>query len=447
MIYEFRGNMVLIKRNDNDKRPVLINLALVNVITATKDGTVHFEYDTGCVEFACGTQEQAARIISELCDKYNEWEIGNASVPDGQHEPNAQLPLIPELKKPLAVIIKKSAMACMGHTNYIRRKYPHLLPVKFSDGKTLAQYLDEADDWFRKLEGRDMEMWIRMFSFIQAVSDYKEQNEITDLQEVGGKGSGIYSFLLATNPNFYKFFEDPAGIKKKTGKEYFTTKQRERICKWITDNQGVIKFPIIERDNDGHEYINPAAPQFVYWLSERVDTATGKVTSELRINTNVIDTVFRNYGKITLAELDNIKAAWKEYCDTDNEFIDYQLTSFFDLPIKFLIGLTQSYTPRREYTNSGYVGATIEWSAEMLDKQLGGLEERLAKHKSSARIGGDIMRIRAKLLDVTFAIGIQLKWLVDRPIKYESSVFTFPVNPGYFAPQRTAQRITAAKHE
>lgn len=446
MIYELRGNMALIKGDDNDKSPVLINLSLVNVITATKDGTVRFEYDTGCVEFACGTQKQAVQILNELCDKYNEWERGNASAPDEQHEPNGQPTLIPELKKPLAVIIKKSAMACMGNTNYIRRKYPHLLPVKFSDGKTLAQYLDEADDWFRKQEGRDMEMWIRMFSFIQAVSDYKEQNEITDLQEVG-KGSGIYSFLLATNPNFYKFFEDPAGIKKKSGKEYFPTWQRERICKWIKDNQGVVKFPIIEKGDDGHEYINPAAPQFIYWLSERVDTATGKVTSELRINTNIIDTMFRNFGKITLAELDNIKAAWKEYCDTDNEFIDYRLTSFFDLPIKFLIGLTQSYTPKREYTNSGYVGATIEWSAEMLDKHFGGLTERLTKHKSNARIGGDIGRIRAKLLHVIFAIGVQLKWLVDRPVKYENGVFTFPVNPGYFAPQRTAQRITAAKHE
>lgn len=452
MNYKFAENNAMIFLDDENKPNTIIALDTVSIVKAQPNNSLLFVFENEQkIEVPCESFEDAQRTLVAIIEqqekagkKINKINVKVVKYAEPLNETDEQLDLIPTLKKPTEIILKKSALACMGGTDYIRTKYPQLLTVKLSDGKTLSQYLDEADNWYLSLEGSDMEMWIKMFSFIQAVKNHDKNNTVTDLQEIG-EGSGIYSFLLEYNPNFYAFFET-AGGKKKSGTPYYTTRQRERICRWLKKNQGIIKFPIIERHN-GQDFIDPAAPQFVYWLSDKINATTREVSTVIRVNTNIIDTVFRDYGKLTIAELDAIKAAWAKYCDSDKDFINCQLASFYDIPLKFLICLTQTYNSKRNYSNGTYEGNTLKLKAEVLDKHLGFLSTRITEHIRKNRTGSNTAKIKSKLLEVTFDIGRQQKWLADKAPKYENGIYSIFVNPGYFAKKDTKKRIANHKNE
>lgn len=353
----------------------------------------------------------------------------------GLKEQAEQLELFPDEKPQREVYLKKSLLSCMGGTDAIRGLYPDLLSIKLLGGKTLSQYLDRIDNWFLQLTGRDLGNWIKVFAFIQSV-----QKSAAEHQQIAM--SGIFSFPMKLDKKFYAHFIEP-DQKKKDGTPYYSTKAKERIEQWLEDNQDALKVPqVIVNDPtaDGHTTINPAALP-VYQIETKVDEYTKEVSKTFYANTNVIDTMFRDYGRLNTTEIEPVYAAWEAHSAKDEIFKKYRLSSFEDIPIKFLICLTQIYSRLGEFTaKNGYKGTVQRLSAEALDKHLGCLKRRVIKHLHISDKGGNAAAITSKILRATFEIAVERNWLAGMP-KVTGTTYTFFFNPYYFDKRRTAIRL------
>jgi hypothetical protein len=181
---------------------------------------------------------------------------------------------------------------------------------------------------------------------------------------------------------------------------------------------------------------------------EMVDEDTKKKRFVFMVDTNILDSKFDDYISINIHEVDEIDSLWEEYSQANPDFAKYQLSSFEDLPLKFLFALKQIYNPGGDFSNGAYQGNVQKLTRANLDSHLGDLDERLKKHASKTRItraknGSQIVKdIKTLLLTTVFQIAKDRGWLMSMPsYAAEDEVYTFNLNAGYFAPKNTAKRL------
>jgi hypothetical protein len=166
------------------------------------------------------------------------------------------------------------------------------------------------------------------------------------------------------------------------------------------------------------------------------------------VDTNILDSRFEDYISINIHEVDEIASLWDEYGKDNPDFAKYRLSSFEDLPLKFLFALKQIYNPGGNFTNGAYQGNVQKLTRANLDSHLGDLDERLAKHAVKTRItrakdgGQKIKDVKTLILTTIFSIAVDRGWLMSMPsYAAEEEVYTFNLNAGYFAPKNTAKRL------
>jgi hypothetical protein len=395
------------------------------------------------VDFIMAMQRETALFYSEFM---NDGDISLGQVKKRimsiikQGSQNFQTELFPVFTPDKTVELKKEFALNLGGTDVIRKRFPQLLKVKLLDGKTLGQHLDAVENWFNNLRGVDLGNWIKLFGYIKAVQQYQAQSK--DIAPLYETSPGIVMFSVKLDKKFYNFFIQP-DAKKKDGTPYHSTKAKNRLHKWLLANRTAVSFPGIMTDRrTGKEVVVPEAYN-VYNFKEIVDPATQKTSLLFYVNTNILDNVlFKDYVSIKIEEVDFIETAWQAHAAGDSDFTKYRLSSFIDLPLKFLLCLKLIYTQKGNFTNdkNGYQGNIQRISRDNLDKRLGGLTERLQKHIKTNDKGGSLSEIRTLLLTTTFTIAKERGWLMSLP-KYEGGNYTFNINPGYFAPQETRQRL------
>jgi DNA-binding transcriptional regulator GbsR (MarR family) len=343
-----------------------------------------------------------------------------------------QTELFPVFVPQQTVEIKKEFALNFGNIEKIEKEYTSLLSKKLISGKTLQQHLDEVKHWFDNLHGSDLGNWIKLFGFVKSVRDHAEEYKDTvNLREIS---KNRFLFEVNANKAFYNFFILP---DKKMGRH--TTKAKEKLHRWFYENQKSITFPMIV---NGEVW---AAPLQIFSLAEAVSD-TGKRRFVFMVDTNILDSRFENFVRINTKEVDLIAEAWERIADENPDFAKYELSDFQDLPLKFLLTLTLIYNPEGDFQNGAYYGNTQRLTDKNLDARLGGLWTRIQNHVKSnhisrAKDGGQTVRaIAGLLLKTIFGIARERKWLMSDPI-YEEGVYTFNLNPGYFASQRTAKKI------
>jgi hypothetical protein len=347
-------------------------------------------------------------------------------------ETDKQTEMFPVFVPQKIVELKKEFALNFGNIEKIEKEYKSLLPKKLISGKTLQQHLDEVKYWFDNLHGVDLGNWIKLFGFVKAVKDHAEKYKDTvNLREIS---KNRFLFEINADKAFYDFFILPDKKMKR-----HTTKAKEKLHRWFYENQKTITFPMIV---NGEVW---AAPLQIFSLAEAVSD-TGKRRFVFVVDTNILDSRFENFVRLNIKEVDLIAEAWKRIADENPDFAKYELSDFQDLPLKFLLALSLIYNPEGDFQNGNYYGNTQRLTDKNLDARLGGLWTRIQNHVKSnhisrAKDGGQTVRaIAGLLLKTVFSIAREQKWLMSDPI-YEEGVYTFNLNPGYFASQRTAKKI------
>ena len=330
--------------------------------------------------------------------------------------------LFPLLKLQKNVEIKKDFALNFGGLERIERDFKHLLSVKLSSGKTLQQHIDKVKEWFNSLYGENMGNWIKLFAFVKAVGT----NESAKLYEVR---SGYYKFSIKQDKNFFQFF-----IRRDKKSGQFTTKAKNKILKWLYDNQSTIEFPMIINN----EVWN--MPIRVYEYAENVSTKE----IFFIVNTNILESEFKDYVSIEIDEIDMINDFWGKTAAQNNDFAKYRLNDFMDIPLKFLLTLKQIYSAGGNFTTkSGYQGNVQKITGENLNGHLGNLSDRVRKHLQRINAAGERSRIAKNtinlLLNTTWEIALKRKWLMSKP-KFDDT-WIFNINPGYFAKKTTAIKL------
>jgi len=342
-----------------------------------------------------------------------------------KHELLEQPELFPLLKLQKSVELKKEFSLNFGGLEKIERDFKHLLPVKLSSGKTLQQHIDKVKDWFNSLYGEKLGNWIILFAFVKAV----ETNESSKIYEVK---SGHYKFSIKHDKNFFSFFIKP---DKKSGQ--FTGKAKNKLLKWLYDNQSTIEFPMIANN----EVWN--MPVRIYEYAENVSTKE----IFFIVNTNILESEFKDYIKIEIDEIDFIAGLWAATAEQNSDFKKYRLNIFLDIPLKFLLTLKHIYSAKGNYTTGEGFEVNRAWLLkDSLNNHLGNLDERITKHLQSqntirtGKVSSKARGIKKLILETAFKIAVDRKWLFSMP-NYESGKYFFNINPGYFAKKETAKRL------
>jgi hypothetical protein len=116
------------------------------------------------------------------------------------------------------------------------------------------------------------------------------------------------------------------------------------------------------------------------------------------------------------------------------------------MPLKFLLTLKQIYSREGSFkTGSGFFGNSQTLAKENLNSHMGGLSGRIKNHLQSLnKIGKKKSSVTAAitklLLDTVWEIALERKWLMSKP-KFESGIWRFNINPGYFDKKNTAQKL------
>jgi hypothetical protein len=337
--------------------------------------------------------------------------------------------LFPIFKPQKNIHLKKEFALNFGNVGRLKKDYVHLLDVKLMSGKTLAQQLDEVENWFTNLHGENLGLWIKLFGFISAVKAHKEDYANTaDLQEIKDK-DGVYFFRIKTNKKFYDFFIRPDAKMKK-----HTTKAKQKFLSWLKANSDIIRFPCILSDGG----IMPDAIK-VFDCKEiiRQDKTTELI---FYVDTNILSSAFNDYVNIDINEIDLIADTWQTITNNNNDFKKYRLTNFEDLPLKFLLTLKLIYNSGGNFTTkAGFHGNVQTLKKEKLNEHLGNLNNRVSVHAKKREYNAKI--ILKLLLGTVFDISVTHKWLLNIPT-LENGIYHFNINRGYFDTQNTAKLLT-----
>jgi len=332
------------------------------------------------------------------------------------------------------VDIKKEVALNFGGLERIEKEYKKLLTEKLSSGLTLQQHIDKVKDWFNNLQGQDLGNWIKLFAYTQAVKDFsKTEGEAVNFREIS---PGRYSFKIKRDHNFFKFF---IRRDKKTGQ--YATKTKNKFLKWLHDNQNTIEFPMIMNEKVWN------IPMRIYEFAENVSDKEFLFV----VDTNILDSEFNNYVSIDTDEINLIDEIWEHLTEQNTEFKKYSLSSFVDVPLKFLLTLTLIYSEKGNFTSkSGFEGNRQWLTKESLNLHLGNLEERIKKHLQKRDKAGEKSTILRKtialILENTWETAIKRHWLVSEP-KIKDGIWYFNINPAYFAKKQIAKRLKAATPE
>jgi hypothetical protein len=345
--------------------------------------------------------------------------------------PAKQGELFPVFTLPKKVFLKKEFSLNFGATDRIRKNFPEMLKKRLTNGKTLSQQLDEVDKWFSNLRGKDLILWIKLFAYIQEVKEHDEAHRDTvNIQPVRDR-PGCYVLKVHRNKDFFSFFIRP---DKKSGQ--ITGIAKENFLKWLNENQKEIIFPLVI---DGQLWAGPVRI-YKYW-----EEVTGNALI-FEVDTNILESEFRNYISIPIEELDVTADLWEAAAPRFKKFKKFTSGMFSDLTMKFLIALKNSYNDRGDFeTVKGYKGNVQRFHKETLDQRLGGLSDRIQKHlkgRGAIRTGKTspmILNIKREILETLFDIAIQRGWIFS--CKFENENYRFSLNAGFFAPKNTAQRL------
>jgi hypothetical protein len=331
------------------------------------------------------------------------------------------------------VELKKEFALNFGGLERIEQEYKKLLNEKLSSGMTLQQHINKVKDWFNSLHGDDLGNWIKLFAYVKAVKEFSENGAIAvNFRTVG---EGRYSFSIKQNKTFFSFF---IRSDKKTGQ--FTTKAKTKFLKWLYDNQDTIDFPMILNGKVWN------VPMRIYQYAENISDKEILFV----VDTNILESEFRDYVSINIEEIDSIAEAWETIAEENQDFKKQRLNNFLDIPLKFLLTLKNIYNRKGDYKNANFIGNTQKLSKENLDIHLGNLSDRIQKHLTSRdriRTGKSANKpkaIKNLILKTTFAIAVQRKWLLSLP-KYEDGNYKFNINAGYFDKKETAKRLTISQ--
>jgi hypothetical protein len=223
-------------------------------------------------------------------------------------------------------------------------------------------------------------------------------------------------------------------------------RSKEKLLKWLYANQETITFPIIYQDQVW------ATPVQIFTFMENISTDPKKKRFIFMIDTSILDSRFEDYVAIDVREVDYIGEAWKTFLKSDPEFPRYQLGIFEDIPLKLLFTLKQIYNPQGDFQNGKYHGNVQKLTAENLDNHLGRLNSRLTKHITNRCLtrANDISPMRKKIkgiiLDCAFRIAVERNWLMSMP-SISNEVYSFNINQGYFAPQKTARLLSDGRKQ
>ena len=339
--------------------------------------------------------------------------------------------LFPIFKPQKSVELKREFALNFRGLEKIEKDYKHLLKEKLTSGLTLQQHIDKVKDWFNSLHGENLGNWIKLFAYAKAVKDYSESgNEIINFKELS---EGRYRFSIKQDKKFFEYFIRP---DKKSGQ--FTTKAKTKFLKWLHDNQDTIKFPMIF---NGQVW---AIPTRVYEYGENI------TTKELLfiIDTSILESEFKSYIGIDIAEIDLINDLWEAIADQNDTFKKYRLNSFVDTPLKLLLALKQIYSREGSFkTDGGYFGNSQTLAKENLNNHMGDLSGRIKIHLQKLKWAGQkksnvTATVTKLLLDTVWEIALERKWLMSKP-KFESGIWRFNINPGYFDRKATTRKLLA----
>jgi hypothetical protein len=351
-------------------------------------------------------------------------------------EPTAiQGELFPVFTIPKNIELKKEFALNFGGLDRIEQDYKPLLNEKLTGGMTLQQHINKIRGWFNNLHGEDLGNWIKLFSYVKAVKEYSESGEeAVNFREVS---TGRYSFSIKQNKAFFSFFIRP---DKKTGQ--FTTKAKTKFLKWLHDNQSTIEFPLIINGKVWN------VPMRIYQYAENISDKEIFFT----IDTNILESEFKDYVSINIKEIDEISEIWETMAENNRNFKTLSLGNFLDIPLKFLLTLKTIYSREGNYQNGSFGGNSQRLSAESLDSHLGNLLERIQKHLISrdriktGKTSHKPREIKNLILETTFTIAVQRKWLLSMPICNDDSMYKFNINTGYFDRRKTARRLNTPKN-
>ena len=361
-------------------------------------------------------------------------EMANKDVNDIIKFNFTQNELFPLFKPQKSVELKKEFSLNFGGLDRIEREYKHLLKNKLSSGLTLQQHIDKVRDWFNNLHGEGLGNWIKLFAYTKAIKDYSEnEKETVNFQVIR---EGIYFFRIKQNKDFFSFFIRP----DKSSRQY-TTKAKNKFLKWLHDNQHTITFPMIANGSVWN------VPIRIYEYIENVESKEIIFT----INTNFLDSEFKDFVSLDVSEIDEIAELWEETLETQNtdnlNLKSLFLNSFVDIPLKFLLILKNIYTSEGNYTTeSGFKGNTQRLSKEHLNDRLGDLASRIEKHlvkRDRVKTGKSSelpAKVKVLILKTSFEIAVKRRWFFSTP-DYNNEVYKFNINPGYFAKKDTAKRL------
>jgi hypothetical protein len=331
------------------------------------------------------------------------------------------------------VELKKEFSLNFGNLEKIERDYKQLLSEQLSSGLTLQQHIDKVRNWFSSLTGENLGNWIKLFAYVKAVKKFAETEAGKEATGFITTRRGKYSFSVIPNKNFFSCFIRP---DRNTGQ--YTTKAKDKFLKWLYDNQDTIDFPVIHNEQVW------SVPIKIYQYAENVETKQLFFT----VDTSIIADEFSDYMGIDVREIDFIGEIWENLSADNPQFKILRLNNFLDIPLKLYLTLKHIYNRGGNYINKNrhFTGNTQRLTAENLDTHLGGLSDRVIKHLVSrgkiktGTIGKMPQTIKSLILETTFTIAVQRKWLLTMP-KMENGLYIFNINAGYFDPKKTAQLL------
>jgi hypothetical protein len=354
---------------------------------------------------------------------------------------NQQSKLIHGITPQRSVEIKKDFALNFGSTSKLREKYKPILNKKLPGGKTLLQYFENVDNWYKNLHGEDLGNWVKLFAFAKSVKEQRlKEPDTVDLFE---EREGVYKFAIKADKRFYDFFSPPNAVKE-SGVKYHSTTLKNKIISWLDRNKNAIEFPVIVTLPDEKTAIFPEARKI--YSFEKGLRDDGRQLLIFIIDTNILESDFKDYVSINIEEIDAIEEIWETLVSNNHDFKTFWLNGFLDIPLRFLLTLKNIYSREGNYTNGCFAGNTQRLTKENLDTQLGGLTDRIQKHLKSLNVirtgktSNKTKEIKILILKTVFSIAVQRRWLISDPT-IQDGVYRFNINAGYFSPKSTAQRL------
>jgi hypothetical protein len=362
-----------------------------------------------------------------------------------------QTELFPVLSLSKSVELKKEFALNFGSIPKLKEKYKIILNNKLpGSNKTLLQLFNEVEDWYKNLRGEDLGNWLKLFAFAKAV---KEQ-AVNEPDTIGlfEDRKGVYRFLISADQKFYEFFAKPDGARK-DGRTYHTTRLKDKIIAWFDKNKDAVEFPVVVALPNQTTAVFPHAKKI--YTFEKGLREDGKPVLVFSIDTNILESEFKDYVSISIAEIDAIAELWEETLKKENDASEdplnlktLSLNGFVDVPLKFLLTLKEIYSREGDYTNKEgtFNGNVQTLSKENLDLHLGSLLERVQKHLESRNVirTGKTSDMPAKvmtlILEAVFATAVHRRWLLSKP-GYVKGIYKFNINAGYFDKRETAKRL------